>query len=44
MTMRTACGSTTRSIIGSDRRPSAREASNWPFGTASIPARKISAE
>ena len=43
ITIRTACGSTTMRIIGHQCRPSARAASNWPLGTASMPARKISA-
>ena len=43
-TMRIACGSTTFAIKGSGLRPRARAASNWPRGTASMPALKISAE
>ena len=42
-TIRIACGSTTSHHDQPVRSPSARAASNWPRGTASMPARKISA-
>ena len=43
MTIFTACGRMMSVIICRQLRPSAMEASNWPRGMASMPARKISA-
>ena len=43
ITILTACGTTTSRMVSKNPRPSAEAASTWPFGTASIPARKISA-
>ena len=43
MTMRTACGTTTRRRICRRVIPSARPASSWPGSTESRPARMISA-
>ena len=42
VTIRTACGSTTRRRTWRSGRPSERAASTWPCGTAWIPARKTS--
>ena len=44
MTMRIACGRITLRMVGQQCKPSARAASNWPVGIASMPARTISAE
>ena len=43
-TRRTAWGRTMRLIQRGGAMPSARAASTWPQGTASMPARRISAE
>ena len=43
MMMRSACGITTTRIVVARVMPMARAASNWPRGTAEMPARMISA-
>ena len=43
MTMRNACGSTTETMVRPGLMPSDRAASLWPLGTASMPARMVSA-
>ena len=43
-TMRSACGRITLRSVMMKCRPSEAAASNWPFGTASIPERNTSAE
>ena len=42
VTIRAACGSTTRRRMSGSGMPSAWAASRCPFGTAWMPARKIS--
>ena len=44
ITIRIAWGSTTLRSVMMKCRPSAAAASNWPLGTASMPARNTSAE
>ena len=42
MVKRIACGSTTEPRVCRNDRPVERAASHWPFGTAVMPAQKIS--
>ncbi len=43
-TLRVPCGTTTWTMLWYQLRPVERAASRWPFGTDSMPARKISAK